>query len=718
MFLKHKTICLLASSALAGMIAAGSVAHAAAGSGVVGLSSDGSVMLSEVYDISTGKYVYQLTSTATGQTQTITPPSGAGYLALRGLSADGKTVIGSYYDGTAHRDVPFLWTAAGGFVEVADANVSSYFASVSGDGKAVAGYDWANYNEAFYWTAADGKIGLGSLGGLSSRATAISRDGTTVVGTADTLDGKSHAFLWKVGDEELHDIDTLSGNSTAALVSNDGSAVAGSWYTSASSPYHVFHWTEAGGMVDIGDLGGSYTFLNAMSGDGNVLVGNSYLEGNLSSHAYRYVASTDTMTDLETLGGTYSSASDVNLDGSVVVGASTDAQSVQHGFRWTEATGMISVEDWLESQGGTLGTDMTETAEFVSDDGNVIVGRTTNDTIYIARVVEDNGCPPSANMCQGGGGGGTGIIDTAKFYPTVATASNVVVQGGVNSADTIMFGAQGAPMRSLLTTGQRSVWGTVDGGYDNGANADGGLALGEFGFGYGIADGVTARFAVGGTYTDQDLDAGGNVRQRGFYLSPEVSADLGRNIYMTVGGYWGRSSVDSSRGYLNGAVTDYSTGDTNAETWGAKIRFDWLNAITVDNIAITPYVGLSYAHTKVDAFTETGGSFPVNFDETSDHSTILRLGADFVRPLNDTVRLLAKAELDYQFEDHAAATRGTLVGISDFDLDGQDLKQFWARGGVGAEFDLGKGVASFMVNATTKGQDPDVWVRSNWTVKF
>jgi len=723
MFLKSKTLCLLASSALATMVTFASVAHAAAIPEVIGLSGDGSVILKAEYDQNAGAYTYALISTATGGTQQITPPSDAAGFTVQGLSADGKTVTGYYADTTTGHKTSFVWTAANGFVGlgVVDPDTTGVFASaVNGDGTAVAGRIsvMSMYSEAFYWTASDGMIGLGSLGGTHSEAYAISTDGTTVVGGSNTLDGHSHAFVWTAGGGAMENIDTVYTESRADFVSDDGSVVAGSGYTSASSPYHVFRWTEATDMVDIGSLGGSYTFLNAMNGDGNVLVGSSYVSGDTSSHAYRYVGSTNTMTDLGTLGGSSSRASDVNADGSVVVGAATNAQSESQGFRWSTTTDMISIEDWLESQGATIGSAMTATADLVSDDGDVIVGQTTTGTTYIARIVENNGCPPSADMCEGGGGGGSGIIDTTKFYPTVAMASNVVVQSGVNSADTIMFGAQGAPMRNLLTTGQRSVWGTIDGGYDNGENADGGLALGEFGFGYGIADGITARFAVGGTYTDQDLDAGGNVRQRGFYLSPEVSADLGRNVYMTVGGYWGRSSVDSSRGYLNGAVTDYSSGDTNAETWGAKIRFDWLNAATIDTTAITPYVGLSYAHTKVDAFTETGGSFPVSFDETSDHSTILRLGADFVRPLNDTVRLLAKAELDYQFEDHAAATRGTLVGISDFDLDGQDLKQFWARGGVGAEFDLGKGVASFMVNATTKGQDPDIWVRSNWTVKF
>jgi probable HAF family extracellular repeat protein len=704
MFLKHKTICLLASSALAGFFGIVPLAQAASGSSITGLSSDGSVMLDEVYDPNTGNYVIQLTNTVTGEIQEIASPSAASYIYASDLSSDGKTVTGYYQDGTTGRISSYVWTAANGFVDLGaiDANTTEVLArAVSGDGTSVVGsaYSPNTYSQAFYWTSTTGMIGLGTLGGDYSYASDISDDSTTVVGQAFTADQHYHAFVWKAATQTMVNIDTLYEYSAASAVSNDGSVVAGSGSNNLTSG--VFRWTEATGMVDIGSLGGTWTSFSAMNGDGSVLVGSAHLTGNTERHAYRYTAATSTMTDLGTLGGDYSYARDLSADGSVVIGTSNDAEAVYHGFVWTEATGMETVEEWVANQGGTIGEVTTQTADFISDDGNVIVGQTASGTTYIAR---------------------TSIIDTAEFFPTVVAASNVIVQSGVGSADTIMFGAQGAPMRNLLDVGQRSVWGTIDGGYDNGDHADGGLALGDFGFGYGIADGVTARISAGVTYTDQDLDAGGDVRQRGFYLSPEVSADLGKNVYVTVGGYWGRSSIDSRRGYLAGAGTDYSDGDTNAETWGAKIRFDWLNAVTIDETAITPYIGLSYAHTKVDAFTETGGSFPVEFDGSSDHSTIARLGADFVRPLNDTVRLLAKAELDYQFESHAAATSGTIaglpVGMSDFNLEGQDLQQFWARGGLGAEFDLGKGVASFMVNATTKGQDPTVWLRSNYTVKF
>lgn len=752
MFLNYKTRCLLAGSALAGLISLAPAAHAASVPAFIGLSTDGSVVLETAYNEDTSTYSYLLTSTATGESVEISAPSGARSIYPAALSADGKSVTG-YYVTDSYEKIAFIWTAEGGFVDlgVLDENTTAAFASsVSGDGSAVAGYVsiMSFMTEGFYWSSSTGIVGLGTLGGTNSRAYAISTDGSTVVGEADIADDTNHAFVWTADTQTMENIDTLYANSSARLVSDDGSAVAGYGYTTSTTS--VFHWTQATGMVDIGNFGGTYTSLSAMSGDGTVLVGASYTVDNAEYHAYRYVASTSTISDLGTLGGTYSYASDLNSDGSIVIGTSSDSSDTNHGFVWSEATGMETVEEWMIAHGVTLDGDMTTSADLISADGSVIVGQTTSGSTYIARVVtteedeeedasgsdtdestdtgetdtgetdtgetDTGGNECTADVCEDTGE--SGIIDTAKYFPTVAQANNIIVQSGVSSADTIMFGAQGAPMRNLLNAGQRSVWGTIDGGYDNGDHADVRLALGDFGFGYGIADGVTARFSVGATYTEQDLDAGGEVRQRGFYFSPEVSADLGKNVYVTVGGYWGRSSVDSRRGYLNGTATDYSGGDTNAETVGAKIRFDWLNAVTIDDTAITPYLGLSYAHTKVDAFTETGGSFPVSFDGSSDHSTIARLGADFVRPLNDTVRLLAKAELDYQFENHATATSGTLIGISDFNLQGQDLQQFWVRGGLGAEFDLGKGVASFMVNATTKGQDPTVWLRSNYTVKF
>jgi probable HAF family extracellular repeat protein len=681
----------------------------------IGLSSDGSIVLTYGFDTAAGDYAYHFTSTATGAYVTVPMPNNASTLDLTGLSADGSTVIG-YYQLANLPNIPgstqsVAWTSDSGFVAVSSSGRSTFAEAVNANGSTVVGYtDDIIDQQAFYWTRS---TGLNLLPGFADNASAlaylsyafaVSADGSTVAGKA--ADGQYHAFVWKPGDAHITNIDDLYISSSASALSADGSAAAGTGDTGFST--NVFRWTSATGMVDIGNLGiETSTDLAAMSRDGNVLVGSSVTVAG-DQHAYRYVASTATMSDLGTLGGTFSRANGLTADGSIVVGDATDVSETQYGFRWSQATGMLSVEQWLAASGVSLGSVTTHTADFVSNDGSIVVGQTSDNSTYIARVTTDGSSS----------GGGSGIINTSKYLPTVAAANNVAVQNGVYAADTIMFGAQGEPMRNLLAQGQKSIWGTVDGRYDNSQAADGGLGLGEFGFGYGIADGVTGRFSVGGTYTDQDLDAGGDVRERGFYLSPEVSADVGQNLYLTVGGYWARNRIDSHRGYLNAADRDYSDGDTDAQSWGGKVRVDWLNAATISDTAITPYAAISYARTRVDEFAETNGSFPVSYDETSDHATIGRLGGDFVHPLNDKLRILAKAEADYQFEDRSASTRGSIVGISDFDLAGEDLHHFWLRGGIGGEFDVATGTASVMVNATTQGQAPDFWVRSNWTVKF
>lgn len=657
------------------------------------------MLLERSYDPDTFDQIYTLKNTLTG-VETVLRSSSNTNLTAAALNENGKTVIGTY--NTVDGAMAFIWTG-GVFTDLGQIDGgTTRGVGISADGTVATGNATVlGLSEAFIWTRAEGIRTIGDLGGESVSYN-ISGDGSTVIGNSKrAANGNYFAFAWSSSGGMVDiDADTVyARGSVATLVSYNGTAVAGLGY-SASSVASMFYWTSAG-MIDVGNLGGNGLDLTAMSSDGSVVVGYG---GDMTGYyrAFRYTAGSIGLENLGTLtGGTYSKAYDVNADGTVIVGEANDATSTTHGFRWTEAAGMQTVEQWLAENGANIGDAATKTAELVSDDGNVIVGKTTTNSTYIARV----------------GDASAGIIDTEQFLPTVAAVGDVVVQNGIYHANTIMFGAQGAPMRNLLSAGQRSAWGTVDGGYDNTDNAGGGLSLGEFGLGYGLGGGVTARLSVGGVYTNQDLDAGGDIRQRGFYVSPEASINLGSNVFVTVGGYWGRSSIDTHRGYLNGNVQDYSDGSTRANTWGAKLRADWLDAVTINDTAITPYAALSYVRTKVNAYTEGGGSFPVNYDAAGDHATIARIGADFVHPLMENVRFLAKAEADYQVGDHATGTKATVAGLS-FELAGAETKNFWLRGGIGAEFDVGSGVASVMVNGTTSGSDPDVWVRTNFTVKF
>lgn len=670
-------------------------ALAAKGSQVIGMSADGSVVLSLNVDSSGQGDVYTLVDTTSGASTKLDLPAGATEIWATALSADGKSIAGNYVsESTGHR-VAFIWTKEKGMTLLPNQNDASINA-ISADGSAVAGY---MQGSQFYWSAETGYITLGTLGGsYSSYASAISGDGSTVIGTAYDSANKSRAFVWTKGQSSLTNIDDLFESSRATLVSNDGSVVAGNGYM-ANWAARGFRWTAAGGMIDIGDLGGGNTDVRGMSRDSNVLVGSSY-DGQFD-RAFRYDAVSGQMISLGTLGGRDSYAYAANGNGTVVVGSFDNDTGDRQAFRWTQESGMLTIEKWLSDNGVTSVNFNAADATHVSDQGNVVAGTTSEDRTYFARV-----------------GKGAGVIELETFLPTVANAATASVNAYVRSADVVMFGAQGQPMRNLLSTGQKSVWGTVDLGYDDSQSANGGLAVGEIGFGYGVSDGITARIGVGFTHNDLKLSSGGSFTTTGGYIAPEASIELIDNLYLTVGGYLGTGTIKTNRGYLNAGVLDFSNGQANANTFGGKIRLDWLDALVIQDTSFTPYVGLSYASTSVDAYTENGGSFPVAYDAVTEHSTIARLGADMVHHLTDDFRVVAKAELAYQFENTSSPVNGTVVGLSSFSLPGQSQNQFWVRGGIGAEYDVGGGTASVMLNVTSRGQDPDVWVRSSYSVKF
>lgn len=259
---------------------------------------------------------------------------------------------------------------------------------------------------------------------------------------------------------------------------------------------------------------------------------------------------------------------------------------------------------------------------------------------------------------------------------------------------------------------------TPDLGYDDGAGPHGGLGIANLGYGIGLEGGATARLSVGGLYTRQDIDTGGDFTQDGFYVVPEVSLPVMDGLYATVGGYYASGSLDIRRGYLNGGAPDYSRGETDTETWAARFRLDWLNAASGDDWNLTPYASLTYARSQMDAYAEHGGSFPSAFDSVSGHSTVARVGLDMITDVTDSFRLTGKVEASYRFEDRTAGTSGRIIGLSGFSLPGQDVDQFWLRGGVGAEFDTAGGTSFVSLNVTTTGDDPIVWLKSGWKVTF
>jgi probable extracellular repeat, HAF family len=162
---------------------------------------------------------------------------------------------------------------------------------------------------------------------------------------------------------------TLPGSdrSWASGVSADGSVVVGVAYY-APGQYRAFRWTAAGGMQDLGTLGGDWSWASAVSADGSVVVGEAENAAG-QRRAFRWTAASG-MQELGTLGGWGSVAHGVSADGSVVVGWADNAVGKIRAFRWTEASGMQDL--------GTLPGGGWSEAYGVSADGSVVVGRALN----------------------------------------------------------------------------------------------------------------------------------------------------------------------------------------------------------------------------------------------------------------------------------------------------------------------------------------------------
>ena len=627
------------------------------------------------------------------------------------ISADGSVVVGQANPTASNNFRAFRWTSGGGMVGLVNTlgGANSFAYGVSADGSVVVGQAETPGSgaRAARWTSS-GMDNLGTLGGTNSEARGVSADGSVVVGWSNTSGGGDHAFRWTVlgGLEDLNTtIGTLGGqNSRANGISADGMIIVG-WSDTVGNDDHAVRWTSSA-IEDLGVLGtGTNSQATGVSADGSVVVGWSNTVGGGTNRAFRWTA-TDTMVDLGRLGtDTISGANAVSADGSVVVGYSGVNNNNRRAFRWTDATGMVSVEDWLRSNGVTVATDFTKEAKGVSGDGKIVVGTTASNTAFIARVV----APQS-------GGGGSGIIDLDQYSQTIAGRPGVQI--GLDYAGTALNGVHGEPMRNLLSAGRQSISVTSDAGYDNGSTSEGFVGLGDLAYGIGLEGGATARFAVGGLYTHQDIDTGGHFSQNGLYLAPEISLPIAGLVYATVGGYYAPGRLDINRGYLNGGLPDNSEGKTDTETWAAKLRFDWLNAVSIQDTKFTPYASFTYIQSHMDGYTETGGSFPARFDDVNEHATIARIGLDTVTDITDHLRLTGKAEAAYRFEKQTSAVGGSIIDVTGFNLSGHDIDQFWLRGAVGAEFDMGGGTASLSVNASTEGDDPTVWLKSGWRVTF
>jgi probable HAF family extracellular repeat protein len=211
--------------------------------------------------------------------------------------------------------------------------------------------------------------GLGDFpgGAFESLAQRVSADGSVVIGYGTTASGKQ-AFRWTQADGMVSLGNLPDGSfkqSWAESVSADGSVIVGYGDPDGSgwNGHQGFRWTKSAGMLKLGSLGGSARFeALGVSADGAVVVGDG------GQQAFRWMRSGGIVGLGVLPGRTNSRAIAVSADGAVVAGSSYNLPNWdrEEAFIWTQAGGM---EGLGLMPGGTASL-----PNAVSPDGSAIAG--------------------------------------------------------------------------------------------------------------------------------------------------------------------------------------------------------------------------------------------------------------------------------------------------------------------------------------------------------
>ena len=313
-------------------------------SAVTAVSADGSVVTGTRSDYQGYSYEAFRWSVETGAT-------GLGHITHdfwglgqgTDISADGSVIVG--YD-SVNSNEAYRWTAAGGMVglgDLADGIDYSFASAVSADGSIVIGTSVIGYNQnnsfilkPFRWTVSTGMQLVAGLDGAS----AISADGKVLAGmkyTAYPTEFVAHR-LTPTGVEALGELPGGGVLSNSTAVSTDGTVVVG--YSSSNLGDEAFYWSQTTGMVGLGDLpGGAYqSYARSVSGNGKLVVGAASTSAGAEPFIWSALTGMLSLKDLMIAEGVdmtnwkLLTASDISQDGSTIVGDVTDASGKQLGY--------------------------------------------------------------------------------------------------------------------------------------------------------------------------------------------------------------------------------------------------------------------------------------------------------------------------------------------------------------------------------------------------
>ena len=244
----------------------------------------------------------------------------------------------------------------------------AYALAASLDGSVIAGYsqvDFSSDAHAVIWNGGT-VTDLGSLATGGTAANDVSANGLIVVGASGSL-----PFRWTLGGG-MQNLGMLAGwtSATPSAVNSNGTTIAG--VANTASGRKLVRWTPGGaGMQELAPLAGNAPSAAGVSDDGQVIAG---VSGN---NAYRWTLAGG-LQDLGVLPGFQRmTITGMTPNGTAIVGYASIAQFptfINQAVIWTQSTGMVGLEGYLNSQGVTTTDWELEFGFGISADGRTFVG--------------------------------------------------------------------------------------------------------------------------------------------------------------------------------------------------------------------------------------------------------------------------------------------------------------------------------------------------------
>ncbi|WP_027377711.1 T9SS type A sorting domain-containing protein [Kaistella palustris] len=199
------------------------------------------------------------------------------------ITADGTVISLSLPNpANADKEEAALYTVATqefnflGYLGVSSGSDTSSAWGMSSNGKNIVGFAWntPSKGEAVFWKDGAPIVGLGStVATRSSRADAVSADGSVVAGWQDASNGVRQGAIWRNGVQEL--LKDNDGNilGAASAISADGKTVIGIKNTTGEG----YIWNETEGTVFLSSDNPDYiTSMSVISDDGKTALGLSF----------------------------------------------------------------------------------------------------------------------------------------------------------------------------------------------------------------------------------------------------------------------------------------------------------------------------------------------------------------------------------------------------------------------------------------------------------